>query len=112
MRIAHLDQLFELAPDAIALSDKNDLVLRINREFENLFGYTTEEAVGCSLGKLILPDDKWAEFEKHKRLLLLSGEKVDVETVLKRKNGEPVMVSLVAARVSLPDGEFGAYTVY
>src|SRR5271154_2425904 len=108
---AHLDQLFELAPDAIALSDKNDLVLRINWEFENLFGYTTEEAVGCSLGKLILPDDKWAEFETNKRLLL-NGDKVDVETVLKRKNGEPLTVSLVAARVSLPDGEFGVYSVY
>src|SRR5271154_4161109 len=108
---AHLDQLFELAPDAIALSDKNDLVLRINREFENLFGHTTQEAVGCSLGKLILPEDKWAEFEQNKSLLL-SGEKVDVETVLKRKNGEPLMVSLVATRVLLPDGEFGAYTVY
>jgi PAS domain S-box-containing protein len=107
----HLDQLFELAPDAIALSGSNDLVLRINREFENLFGYTTEEAVGCSLGKLILPDDKWAEFE-HNKSLLVSGQKVDVETVLKRKNGELLMVSLVAARVSLPDGEFGAYTVY
>jgi PAS domain S-box-containing protein len=108
---AHLDQLFELAPDAITLSNNNDLVLRINREFEILSGYTTEEVVGRSLGELILPDDTWAECDRNKSLLL-SGAKVDVETVLKRKNGELLIVSLVAARVSLPDGEFGAYTVY
>ena len=108
---AHLDQLFELAPEAIALADRNARVLRINREFENLFGYATQEAVGRTLGELIVPEDMWADYEKNKSLLL-NGVRVDVETVRKRKNGEHLMVSLTAARVSLSDGEIGAYTVY
>jgi PAS domain-containing protein len=46
---AHLDELFELAPEAIVLSNINAQVIRVNREFTNLFGYTPEEAVGRAI---------------------------------------------------------------
>ena len=109
---AHLDQLFELAPEAVALADQTSRVLRINREFTRLFGYTIEEAEGRTLIELIAPEDMRADFEENKRQIFRGGDKVDVETVRKRKNGEHLMVSLVAARVTLPDGEVGAYIIY
>ncbi len=108
---AHLDELFELAPEAIALSDVDARVLRINREFVNLFGYTPAEAVGRTLGELIVPDDMRDDFEKNKGRLL-EGERVDVETVRRRRDGERLEVSLVAARVWLPGEKTGAYTIY
>jgi len=36
---AHLDELFEQAPEAIVLLDLQDRVVRINREFSRIFGY-------------------------------------------------------------------------
>jgi len=38
---AHLDELFEQSPEAIALVDLHDRVLRVNKEFTRMFGYTT-----------------------------------------------------------------------
>src|SRR6202007_1909942 len=54
----YLDELFELAPDAIVLTTlRNPRILRINREFTRMFGYSAEEAVGQRLRRLIAPDD-------------------------------------------------------
>ena len=41
----YLDELFELSPDAVVLTTlRNPRILRINREFTRMFGYTSEEA--------------------------------------------------------------------
>src|ERR1700721_136460 len=45
-RKEELDGLFELSPDAVILTDENYRVLRVNKEFTRIFGYTAEEAAG------------------------------------------------------------------
>jgi len=40
-----LDALFELSPDAVILTDNDFDVLRVNKEFTRIFGYTAEEVV-------------------------------------------------------------------
>ena len=54
---AHLDELFESAPEAIVILDLKGLVTRVNREFSRMFSYTVAEACGRSLEQLIVPDD-------------------------------------------------------
>src|ERR1022692_2010152 len=46
---ALLDELFEQAPAAVVLLDGQSRVVRANREFTKLFGYTPEEARGHRL---------------------------------------------------------------
>ncbi len=55
---ALLDELFVGGPDAVALSSPEKRVVRVNREFGALFGYSEEEMVGASLADLIVPDDE------------------------------------------------------
>ena len=50
-----LDGLFELSPDAVILTDEDFHVLRANKEFTRMFGYTAEEAAGQWLPELIVP---------------------------------------------------------
>jgi len=50
---AHFERLFELAPEAIVLRDLENRVLRANREFTELFGYTVEEAIGRRIVKRV-----------------------------------------------------------
>ena len=45
-RKEQLDGLFDLSPDAVILTDEDFHVLRINKEFTRIFGYTAEEAAG------------------------------------------------------------------
>src|SRR5436305_13990350 len=43
---ALLNELFEQAPEAVALMSVGNRVIRVNREFTKVFGYTPREAVG------------------------------------------------------------------
>ena len=108
---AHFEKLFELAPEAIVLRDIENRVLRANREFTNLFGFTFDEAVGRNISELIVPDGLWEESETL-REALKRGERVDAELIRKRKDGSRIVVSFVAAPVSVDGGTPEIYGIY
>ena len=108
---AHFEKLFELAPEAIVLRDIENRVLRANREFTNLFGYTLEEAVGRNISDLIVPDGLWDESEAL-RIALKCGERVNAELVRKRKDGSRLVVSFVAAAVCVDGSAPEIYGIY
>src|SRR5580692_5623486 len=94
-----LDGLFELSPDAVILTDDDFHVLRVNREFTRVFGYTAEEVAGQWLPELIVPEELHAEGVKY-RDLLISGNKVELEAIRQRKDGVRFDVSIVAKGIS------------
>src|SRR3984885_6115567 len=108
---AHFEKLFELAPEPIVLRDATNRVLRVNKEFTKLFGFTPEEALGRNIRDLIAPENQWDDCECL-REATARGERVEAEVVRKRKDGSSLTVSLVAAPVRL-DGEAPEiYAVY
>src|SRR5215510_1744295 len=90
---AYLDQLFELAPEAIVLRDVNNRVVRVNQEFTRVFGYTSEEAVGQLFMELITPEELRDEAKRY-GYLLERGQRVEAETIRQRKDGTRFQVSL------------------
>ena len=109
---AYLSQLFELAPDGVVLTDlSRHRILRVNREFTRMFGYSAEEAVGRSLRELIAPDELETVFAQNAALIAL-GQKIDMEVVRQRKNGTRLHVHFNAAPVKSGDGKNCAYLVY
>jgi PAS domain S-box-containing protein len=109
---AHLDELFELAPAAIVLAELDPpRIIRVNREFTRMFGYTPDEAVGRSLRDLIAPDELQPGFAQNSRSIF-AGKKADMEVVRQRKDGTRLHVHLTASRVQLSDGGTAAYLIY
>jgi PAS domain S-box-containing protein len=108
---AHFERLFELAPEAIVLRDLENRVLRANREFTELFGYTVEEALGRDINDLILPEGSLKESEAL-RFALKCGERVDAELIRQRKDGSYLDVSFVAAPVCVDGGTPEIYGIY
>jgi PAS domain S-box-containing protein len=94
-----LDGLFELSPDAVILTDDDFHVLRVNKEFTRIFGYTAEEVAGQWLPELIVPEELRAEALKN-RDRLISGNRVELETIRQRKGGVRFDVSVVAKGIS------------
>ena len=72
---AHLDELFELAPHAVVLVDSEVRVIRVNKEFTRMFGYTPEESVNRPLLDLVAPEERLPEYQNNARMLS-SGQKV------------------------------------
>jgi PAS domain S-box-containing protein len=108
---AHFEKLFELAPEAIVLRDFENRILRVNREFTNLYGFTPEEALGRNISDLIVPDAHREASEKI-RAALERGERVDAELSRKKKDGTPLIVSFVAAPVKVEGSTPEIYGIY
>ena len=60
-RTALLNELFEQGPQAVALLNRDNQVVRINREFTRVFEYTPQEALGRRLTDLIVPGEAMDE---------------------------------------------------
>ena len=108
---AHFEKLFELAPEAIVLRDFENRILRVNREFTNLYGFTPEEAIGRSVSDLIVPEDAREESDKM-REALMRGSRVDAEFTRKRKDGSRLSVSFVAAPVMVEGNTPEVFSIY
>jgi len=108
---AHFEKLFELAPEAIVLRDFENRILRVNREFTKLYGFTPDEAIGRNISDLILPEGHWEESEKL-REALKRGERVDAELTRKRKDGSRLSVSFSAAPVKVEGNTPEIYGIY
>ena len=108
---AHFEKLFDLAPEAIVLRDIENRVLRVNREFTNLYGFTPEEAIGRHVTDLIVPE----ELREESAILrepLKRGERVSAELTRKRKDGSRLSVSFVAAPVDVEGNTTEVYSIY
>jgi PAS domain S-box-containing protein len=107
----YLDELFELAPDAVVLTTlRNPRILRINREFTRIFGYTPEEAVGNNLRNLVMPDDLEPTLPEDPDLL--AGRKVEWEVIRRRKDGARFYAHITGKRIQLSDDEDAAYLIF
>src|SRR6201997_3624979 len=106
-----LDGLFELSPDAVILTDDDFHVLRVNKEFTRIFGYTAEEVAGLWLPDLIVPEELRAEALNY-RDRLISGNRVELETIRQRKDGVRFDVSVVARDILLGFDHGAFYLIY
>jgi len=107
---AYLEQLFEGAPEAIVQIINNKIV-RINKEFTKLFGYTEKEALGQRIDKLLPKLDQYEEANAISQKIN-KGNQVLVEAVRHHKNGLPINVSILGTPVKLNNNVIGNYGIY
>jgi diguanylate cyclase (GGDEF)-like protein/PAS domain S-box-containing protein len=108
---AYAEGLIDGAPEAIVQVDNDDRVLRVNREFTKLFGYTPEEAEGRMVNDLIVPADKKGEGLDLTRRAA-AGERFEVEVRRRTKDGRLVEVSALATPIRTEDGQVGVFAAY
>ena len=106
-----LDELFEQAPQAVALKNVDNQVVRVNREFTQVFGYTPHEVLGRSLNDLIVPEESRHNAQRNAELVAL-GQRVDAEVVRQRKDGSLLHALMVGVPVSVPGRQIAAYSIY
>lgn len=108
---AYLNQLFEGSPEAIIMIDNDHRVVRANRVFQELFGYSQEEAFGRDIDTLIASPEIFNEArgisEKVKQ-----GETYEMETRRKHKNGHLVDVSVLVTPIVISGQVIGGYGIY
>jgi len=103
---AFLEHLIDSIPEAIAIIDREGKIIMINREFTDLFGYTSEEALNREIDMLILPEELSEDSVNH-NIIAAEKHKITRQTVRCDKDGKRINVSLIATNV-LIDGEIVA----
>ena len=95
------------ALDAVIVLDEAGLVVAINPAAEATFGYTRREAMGQSIGALIVPDhlkdaheQGFARYRATRQPHVL-GRRVEMQA--RRKDGTLIPVELAITEVTLPD---------
>jgi PAS domain S-box-containing protein len=106
-----LNELFEQAPQAVALTDVHDRVVRVNKDFTRIFGYSPDEAFGQRLSRLIAREESQEEVGEFGNLVR-RGQRVDAEAIRQRKDGSSVHVSVVRVPVTVPGEQIAGYAIY
>jgi PAS domain S-box-containing protein len=108
---AYFEQLFEGSPETIVLTDNEGSLLKVNSEFQKLFGYSAKEAIGKNINNLIVSDEYKTEAQEISDTLA-RGEKILIETIRKHKNGTPIHVSVLGTPVETEGDQVAVYGIY
>lgn len=106
-----LNELITASPEAIVITDKNDIVNRINPAFTELYGYTLDEVQGKNLNQLIAKDQEFIQATDISKKIF-KGKKVNLEAIRYKKNGTPVLVSILGAPVYINNKIVAVYGIY
>lgn len=110
--IPRLDKLLDAALDAVVGMDADGRVIAWNRQAEQVFGWTAAEALGASLGDLIVPPERRRAHDEGLRRFLASGQsrllnkRVEIEATGRDERRFPCELTII------PLGEDGATVFY
>jgi PAS domain S-box-containing protein len=107
----YFQQLFENSPEGVVFIDKQDRIIDINHGFTKLFGYTLKEAKGRQLDDLIVPKDLLREADDLSSRVT-RNETVLADTIRKRKDGTPILVSIIGSPIRLGRNRIGVCGIY
>jgi PAS domain S-box-containing protein len=111
VQTALLDELFESAPEAIVMLDNGQGVTRVNREFTEMFGFTSEQAGGRPLIDLIVPEDLKQDARRTAQAVR-ENQHTSVETKRMRSDGGRLHVSELGAPIREGGVSVASYAIY
>lgn len=104
-------QLFQNAPMAIVMLNDRGTVVKINKGFEEMFGFTLDELSGRELNQFIVPEGLESE-GNDLNTLITSYRVIRIETNRIRKDGKQLSVIIYGVPVHLDETTIGIFGVY
>lgn len=108
---AYLQLLIEHSPIAIVTLNASHQAEHCNPTFEQMFGYTRDEIVNCNFDELIASDETLHE-ARQCTLSILQGEKMQLLTRRRRKDGTWIDVDLHGIPLIIDGVLRGVYGLY
>ncbi len=110
---AFFEALFETVPEAICLLGKGGRILRVNREFERLFGHPKRACVDRNIDDLLVPAEQKEEARQlTQRLSEDTDDRIQADVIRMRADGSPVHVSILAQPIRFKGHRVGTYANY
>lgn len=107
------ENLFENAPEAIVLCDREERVIKANRAFVKLFGFSMEEMEGKDLNLFVAQDPElFREAKNIDAMAWSGGEPFSVDTWRTRKDGTKIPVKVLQFPFRVDQDTLLDYTIY
>jgi PAS domain S-box-containing protein len=90
---ARYRELWDHAPAFFISMLKGGAIIEINKTAVEALGYQPQELIGKPF-KILVKDDEYENYEEHHNSLMAAGLPQDYELCLRRRNGEPMIVSI------------------
>ncbi|MCF7886178.1 MAG: PAS domain S-box protein, partial [Candidatus Marinimicrobia bacterium] len=103
--------LFNNSPESIVLTEKDGSVLRVNKEFENMFGFNRNEVRGENIDRLIAPEELLSEAQQITSQIV-QNKKIHEEAKRRRKDGSTLFVSILGATVDIEEENKIVFCIY
>ncbi len=103
---ARFKALFQGAPDAIIITDKNSHILLVNNQAITLFGYTMQELLGNSI-EVVIPERFREAYYKYQKAFV---DEIDTRPGISlpltgvRKNNKEIPIEIALSPVKIPSG--------
>ncbi len=105
----HLESIIRQTADAIHLTDPEGRIIRVNKAFEQLYGWTSDEIQGTCLFNT--PESRREEELSWKKQLNEGIPVFSAETVRTTKSGTEVKVSISESPIFDEDGQITAFVI-
>ncbi|HEY7546102.1 MAG TPA: PAS domain S-box protein, partial [Blastocatellia bacterium] len=105
------EQLFENSPVGLVLVDDEDRILRANRSFEKIFGYSNEEILRRPINELVA-SNRMASEANGMSQTVLDGQSIYRETIRERKDGSLINVEIYGVPLRKGEQIDGSYAIY
>src|SRR6266487_4665217 len=107
----YFEALMNVCPVAVVSTDMDDKIVACNPSFEQLFGYSQAEIVGCNLDEVVSTPEYRAEAISYSARAH-SGEVIHNTTRRRRKDGTLVDVEVLGVPVLVEDRRVGLFALY
>jgi PAS domain S-box-containing protein len=107
----YFEALMNICPIAVVRTDVDDLIVACNPAFEQLFGCTQVEILGCNLDELVSTPEHRAEASGY-QTRAQEGEVVHALTRRRRKDHTLVDVEVLGAPVVVEGRKVGIFALY
>ena len=108
---ALLNQLFENAQVAIVMADTRGRVIRVNKHFLKLFGYTHPEILGKNIDGLVVPQAQRKTAASVTRQAA-RGKSCYFEAIREKKDGSPLTVQIQVFPIRLKGRQVALFGIY
>jgi PAS domain S-box-containing protein len=107
----YFEALMNVCPVAVVSTDMDDKIVACNPAFEQLFGYSQAEIVGCNLDEVVSTPEYRAEASSY-QALAREGEVVHALTRRRGKDGTLVDVEVLGVPVVVEGQKIGIFALY
>jgi PAS domain S-box-containing protein len=107
----YFEALMNVCPVAVVSTDMDDKIVACNPAFEQLFGYSQAEIVGCNVDEVVSAPEYRAEASRY-QARAHEGEVVHAHTRRLRKDGTLVDVEVLGVSVVVEGQKIGIFALY